>query len=141
MAMGEEPGESATTAPARKKRRKKKRKREPAAPTSDQLLVEWGPYAARMLRQGTRPEQLESELVASGLTHTEAIDAIGFGTDVLAARSARASRDRTHGALWALGGLAVTLLTYSAAQGGGHYVVAYGAIAYGAVRFFRGLSG
>ena len=38
-------------------------------------------------------------------------------------------------------GIAITLWTYSAAAtGGGSYIVAWGAILFGAIRFFRGLS-
>ena len=36
-------------------------------------------------------------------------------------------------------GLLVTIGSYSAASGGGHYVVAYGAIIVGAIQFFVGL--
>lgn len=44
------------------------------------------------------------------------------------------------GAAWALGGLAVTAATYSAASGGGTYLVASGAIVFGGLQFFIGLS-
>ena len=47
------------------------------------------------------------------------------------------------GALWFFGGTTVTLLSYMSAVSspyGGHYVVAWGAMAYGAVRFFQGLA-
>ena len=43
------------------------------------------------------------------------------------------------GLLWFVGGSLVTMITYGAAGGGGHYVVAYGAILAGAVQFFVGL--
>ncbi|MEE8500243.1 MAG: TerB family tellurite resistance protein [Kiloniellales bacterium] len=43
------------------------------------------------------------------------------------------------GFLWFAGGGLVTLVTYSAASGGGVYVVAYGAIAVGALQFLVGL--
>jgi hypothetical protein len=44
-------------------------------------------------------------------------------------------------AAWAIGGLLMTVLSYSATEGGGRYVVTYGAIIYGVVTFFRGLAG
>jgi TonB family protein len=44
------------------------------------------------------------------------------------------------GALILLVGLGVTILTFSAAQGGGRYVVAYGAIAVGAFQMIRGFT-
>ena len=51
------------------------------------------------------------------------------------------ARHMIYGILWAGGGTAVTVMTYSAASGGGTYVVAWGAIIYGIIDFFRGLFG
>src|SRR5262249_50938960 len=50
-------------------------------------------------------------------------------------------RQRAIGAAWLLGGAGFSLLSYLAAVQspyGGHYVVAIGAICYGAMRFFQG---
>jgi len=55
-----------------------------------------------------------------------------------------AEKRMLHGALWCIGGVAVTAFTYMAAAsgpGGGTYVVAWGAIVFGAIQFFRGLTG
>ena len=46
-----------------------------------------------------------------------------------------------YGGLWCGGGILVTVVTYCAASGGGTYVVAWGAIVFGAIRFFQGLAG
>jgi len=43
-----------------------------------------------------------------------------------------------HGILWCVGGLLVTLLTYNMAEEGGRYVVAWGAVIFGAYQFFKG---
>lgn len=49
-------------------------------------------------------------------------------------------KDMLVGALWCIGGIVVTALTYSAAsEGGGTYVVAWGAILFGGIQFLRGL--
>lgn len=48
------------------------------------------------------------------------------------------SKNMAMGALWFIGGLLVTLATYSSAQGGGTYVIAYGAIIAGAIQFLIG---
>jgi hypothetical protein len=45
-----------------------------------------------------------------------------------------------HGALWCGGGILVTVFTYAAASGGGTYVVAWGAIVFGAIQFFKGVA-
>jgi hypothetical protein len=60
--------------------------------------------------------------------------------DLKEAKRKNASKDLVVGGLWFLGGIIVTVVTYSAASsGGGTYVVAYGAIIFGAVQFVRGL--
>ena len=44
------------------------------------------------------------------------------------------------GAVICIIGIVVTAVTYSAAsQGGGHYIVAWGAIVFGGIQFFKGL--
>lgn len=52
---------------------------------------------------------------------------------------ARGKRDMLVGGLWCGGGLAVTLVTYMAASGGGTYLVAWGAIIFGGWQFVKGL--
>lgn len=50
-------------------------------------------------------------------------------------------KSMTQGVLWLIGGVAVTGLTYIVAAGrptGGHYIIAYGAIIFGIVQFWRG---
>ncbi|MCP4371736.1 MAG: hypothetical protein GY797_27000 [Deltaproteobacteria bacterium] len=48
------------------------------------------------------------------------------------------------GAIWAVGGTTVTIVTYQIAASspvGGHYFIAWGAIAFGLYDFFKGLAG
>jgi hypothetical protein len=52
---------------------------------------------------------------------------------------AAAERDMRVGGLWCLGGIVVTAVTYSAASGGGSYVIAWGAIVFGGIQFIRGV--
>lgn len=64
-------------------------------------------------------------------------------SDSLGPRGAKRQRMMNSGALWFFGGTAVTLLSYMSAVNspyGGHYVIAWGAMAYGAVKFFQGLT-
>lgn len=49
------------------------------------------------------------------------------------------NKNMLYGALWCIGGLLVTFLTYWAASGGGTYVVAWGAVIFGAIQFFKGV--
>ena len=44
------------------------------------------------------------------------------------------------GALFFVGGIIITIVTFSAAAGGGTYVVAWGAIVFGLIQLVRGLA-
>ena len=50
-----------------------------------------------------------------------------------------AEKNLLYGALWCVGGLIVTGITYAAASDGGTYVVAYGAIILGGIQFIKGI--
>lgn len=54
------------------------------------------------------------------------------------------ARKMLYGFIWALGGTIVTVATYQRAassSAGGTYIIAWGAILFGIIDFFRGLSG
>jgi RNA polymerase subunit RPABC4/transcription elongation factor Spt4 len=58
------------------------------------------------------------------------------------AKSAAGQRLMLSGALWCIGGIIVTAVSYNAAASsptGGHYLIAWGAIAFGFYDFIRGL--
>jgi hypothetical protein len=52
---------------------------------------------------------------------------------------ASARKNMLYGALWCIGGIIVTVTTYSAASGGGTYIVAWGAILFGGLQFLSGV--
>jgi hypothetical protein len=58
--------------------------------------------------------------------------------DPIAARRAAGRRNMLVGGLWCAGGLIVTLVSLAASAGGGTYIVAWGAILFGAIQFIRG---
>jgi hypothetical protein len=71
-----------------------------------------------------------------------------LGSAAIAPDSAALSAEQLHrgyrnlifGALWALGGIAVTAITYQqASSAGGRFMFAYGAIIFGLIQFIRGL--
>lgn len=51
----------------------------------------------------------------------------------------RANRNMIVGGVWCIGGIAVTVITYANAYGGGKYVVAWGAIIFGGYECLKGL--
>lgn len=56
---------------------------------------------------------------------------------------ATAEHNMAVGALWCIGGIAVTAYTYSLAAAsptGGHYLIAWGAILFGGIQFLKGLA-
>jgi hypothetical protein len=119
-------------------------------------------FAAKLLEEGTPPAEVRRRLLELGLDEKTAST---FLTDLIQAREgvraefvghgraggslteceAQALREAgnknmLYGALWFFGGLIVTLLTFTAAQGGGRYVIAWGAVVFGAIQFMRGYS-
>lgn len=53
----------------------------------------------------------------------------------------KAKKDMLHGALWCIGGIALTAITYSAASvNGGSYFITWGAIIFGGIQFFKGVA-
>jgi len=101
-------------------------------------------YAAQQLQNGVSPSQVESQLLQQGLDPDSARRVV---FDLTHARTkainSEARSNMLYGALWCVGGTVVTVLSFGAASsspGGGSYVVAYGAIIFGAIQFFRGLS-
>jgi hypothetical protein len=98
-------------------------------------------YAAHLIKVGHSRMQVEDRLVERGLDREAASTVVDKLLAMRAeAQEEAARKDMLYGALWCLGGVLVTALTYIAAEGGGVYIVWWGAIVYGAIRLFRGLS-
>src|SRR5262249_10479701 len=101
-------------------------------------------HAAELLMQGMPPAEVEQKLVEQGL------DADSAAVVVAKLQEARADvirgagkKNMIFGALWCIGGTGVTVGSYLSAaggSGGGSYVIAWGAIVFGAIQFFRGVS-
>jgi hypothetical protein len=113
-------------------------------------------YAAELLRGGTQPAAVRQKLIdlgfdekaASTVVHDLLAAPVGPSLSILrpeavapasVARDA-ARRQMTYGAIWFFAGLLITLGSLAAAAQGGSYVVAWGAMLYGAIVFFRGAS-
>jgi hypothetical protein len=98
-------------------------------------------YAKDVLRQGMHRPAVEEVLRAQGF---DAATASAIVERADAAKNERRVAGRRHmilgGVICAIG-IVVTIATYTAAEnaGGGSYVVAWGAIVFGAIRFVRGL--
>lgn len=94
-----------------------------------------------LLVQKMNAEEVKQNLVQNGLDRESAsIIVDNLERQIVDAKKERARKDMLYGGLWCVGGIVVTAVTYSAASGGGSYVVAWGAILFGAIQFFRGLT-
>ncbi len=82
-------------------------------------------------------------LIEKGLSEEVASHIVDTLQEQIAdAKKKRAGKDALYGGLWFFGGILVTVLTYaSASNGGGTYFVAWGAIIFGGIQFFRGIAG
>lgn len=106
---------------------------------------------AERLATGKSKEAIVKDLLADGFEEADALQFVNHVEQALngyqespegrAALASQYSRHMLYGALWAIGGTVVTVATYEAASAGGTYVVAWGAILFGIIDFFRGLFG
>ncbi len=98
-------------------------------------------YTAERMANGNSEHEIQRLLVEKGLD-TETAGAIVANVAELRTEAIRdaAKKNMIYGALWCIGGIAVTAATYDAASGGGSYVVAWGAILFGGIQFVRGLA-
>lgn len=109
--------------------------------TEDQVVEQVYRYTAQQLNAGVSPSQVIQELVAGGLPKEDATTVVRQMRQAQSKAKQEAGRkNMLYGALWCIGGLAVTFFSYqSATNGGGKYVIAWGAVIFGAIQFFQGL--
>lgn len=116
--------------------------REPTAQEVQEFVDSVYRYAADlMFKQEKSKTYTKAELVRQGIAEENAqIVVDNLEKQMKDAKSEQANKDMLYGALWCIGGILVTAITYSAASSsGGTYVVTWGAIIFGAIQFFRGV--
>lgn len=106
----------------------------------------WGfNYAAdQIVNKKTDDELVKKELIAKGFQEEDAdkiIYNIHFQVESeIEERKHKAKNNMIYGALWCIGGIIVTAISYSSvSSGGGQYVITWGAIVFGGIQFFMGL--
>lgn len=97
-------------------------------------------YALTAKHQGVADDEILTGIQEMGLDREHAIMIVKSLATKASEGIKAANSDMTWGGLICLGGLLITIWTYMDAQGGGTYVVAWGAILFGAIRLFRGMS-
>jgi uncharacterized membrane protein YiaA len=113
-------------------------------PTKEEAVRAIYGYAASLLGQGKTEWQVEEALVAKGITK-EAAAMVVSNLAKVRTNASRQSAIRLMGigGVVCILGIIITVGSYSAAassSSGGSYVVAWGAIVFGAIQFVRGLS-
>jgi hypothetical protein len=98
--------------------------------------------AGQQMRNGVAPAVIEKNLTERGLDAEAAAIVVSNLMQAKANALKQAGRkNMLYGALWCIGGIVVTALSFQAAAnaGGGKYVLAWGAILFGGIQFFRGM--
>jgi hypothetical protein len=97
-------------------------------------------YAKDVLRQGMPRAAVEEVLRAQGFDAASASAIVERADQTKNERRAAGQRQMIMGGVICAIGLIVTIVSYTAVEhAGGTYVVAWGAIIFGGIRFFRGL--
>ena len=100
----------------------------------------YGFTADMLYNQKKSIEETKAALIENGLRAEDADVVIAnLPNQYKQEKREAGNKNMLYGALWCVGGLLVTILTYSAASDGGTYFVAWGAVIFGAIRFFKGL--
>ena len=98
-------------------------------------------YAKDVLRQGMPRAAVEEVLRAQGFDPAAASAIVERANKTKDERRVAGRRHMIMGAVVCVIGIVITVWSYAAAEeaGGGSYVVAWGAIVFGAIQFVRGL--
>jgi hypothetical protein len=110
---------------------------------SQQMVASIYRFAAQEMRTGRSDWEVTKMLEERGLDKQSAnVIVQNLSAARTKAKRDAALRSMAIGALFCIGGIIVTAATYNAAAsnpGGGRYVVAWGAVIFGGLQFFRGL--
>jgi hypothetical protein len=110
--------------------------------TPEQALEAIYNFAGQQMRDGVAPAVIEKNLTEKGLDGETAATVVSNLKQARAKALKNAGRkNMLYGALWCIGGVVVTALSYQASAngGGGKYFLAWGAILFGGIQFFRGM--
>jgi hypothetical protein len=90
-------------------------------------------YAANLYYGGQNSWEIKTALLAKGLSEEDATVILGYVGDLAkSAKRARGKKDMLYGAMWCIGGTALTMAHIG--------FIFWGAIVFGAIQFFRGVS-
>jgi len=112
-------------------------------PSRGKMMHDAYELAEKQIRKGAPLQQVQSMLVEMGFDEKTA-ESVVVDIDDMRTKCGVGGQGGTehmiNGALWFIGGLLFTAITYCAAGSGEVYFIALGPIIYGALQFLRGLS-
>jgi hypothetical protein len=108
--------------------------------TEEEMVRAVYEFAAEQMESGASELRIQAALIHNGLDKESAMIVVSNLTKMRAeAVGAAGKKEMLYGALWCIGGTAVTAVTYSLASEGVPFIIAFGAIIFGGIQFFRGL--
>jgi len=124
---------------------------ESLSPKQEQVLKALSKTVAKALADGTSEAEVARTLTEQGWSEEQATKLVAGIARALESyrqsppgRRALAERHRKRmmrGLLWTVAGIAITVITHSAASSSGTYLIFWGAILFGVIDFLAGLVG
>ena len=113
-----------------------------ASQLSDQEIQNIYNYAVMQLSDGRSKQEVIDMVVSRGIDPTQAPEIVSsLRMQIAQIKIDAANKDIKHGALWCGGGLLVTIGSYSmASEGGGSYLMCWGAIIFGGYQLLKGMA-
>jgi hypothetical protein len=114
----------------------------PSSPPSNAMSYADGVALTETLKAtGVSSATIYSMLTEKGLDHASAIQIIESTLPGGQLSQKEGRNDMIIGGLWIVGGLVLTIGSYMmVSESGGRYLITYGPIIYGIIRFFKGVS-
>lgn len=108
---------------------------------SDRLIAEGIRTTAALKESGVSSASIYEVLIQKGIDHPNAVKIIESTFPGEEEAKKEGHNDMIIGGLWIAGGLILTIGSYMmVADKGGRYLITYGPVIYGVIRFFKGVS-
>jgi hypothetical protein len=110
-------------------------------PSTNQAIESIYNFAAQRMATGASTQAIEQELMQQGLDPQAARTVVTELSNVKSSATRSAGlQNMGIGALFCIGGIIATVVTYAmASESGGMYIIAWGPAIFGGIQFFRGL--
>jgi hypothetical protein len=110
-------------------------------PATPEMIAEAQKTTELLKASGVSAATIYEMLTKKGIDHANAVKIIESTLPGGQAARSEGRNDMIIGGLWIAGGLIITIGSYMmVSEGGGRYLITYGPIIYGVIRFFKGVS-